>query len=61
MFRSFLDHHQGVYICASLKLVSLKYQLKYFVKIAVVQLQWKFQFVVCALGAVRRVTVVFNK
>jgi hypothetical protein len=36
--------------------VSLKYQLKHIVKIVVVQWQWKFQFVVCALGAVRRVT-----
>jgi hypothetical protein len=36
--------------------VSLKYQLKHFVKIVVVEWKWKFQFVVCALGAVWRHT-----
>jgi hypothetical protein len=36
-------------------IVSLKYQLKHIVKIVVVQWQWEFQFLVCALGAVRKV------
>jgi hypothetical protein len=34
-------------------IASLKYQLKHVVKIVVVQWHWKFQFVVCALGAVQ--------
>ena len=56
MFRSLMDHHQGAYDGAMLKLQCLQnHQLKHIVKIVGVQWQYEFQFVACTLGAVRRV------
>ena len=57
MFRSLMDHHQGAYDWSLAKVtVFLKSSDKHIIKIVGVQWQYEYQFVVCVLSAVRRVT-----